>query len=374
MLIKKTKNMTDSERIAAENSNNQYLRTLTYAPVGMIVPYGGDTVPGAFLLCDGSALDTTEYADLFNVIGYIYGGSGDVFKIPNLSGATVSGISVKYIIKTANGITQQEVNDIVVNAVPKIAIDSNTGFMDAVICVKEGAMLNENGIPLDSDYLYKTIDTGSYAGKENTLPGGIAARDSRGNLWTGTPIDDEDSVNKKYVDNLAGVIHVMKESDSEVSLNSPAGDSYIQVNDKGDIVIHSENDVNFDGGRLMNICEPYDDADAANKRYVDQAVSDKISKPQIDGSPNTSAIVIHNQGGKIATIYIDDGSVAPKDDTSVAKNMIATRDSNGNLYTGEPVDNEDCVNKKYVDDLVGDIEAALDELHNYAQAIIGGAE
>ena len=32
------------------------------------------------------------------------------------------------------------------------------------------------------------------------------------------------------------------------------------------------------------------------------------------------------------------------------------------------------VSKEYVDDLVGDIDAALDELHNYAQALIGGNE
>ncbi len=371
MLIKKTKNMTDSERIAAENSNNQYLRTLTYAPVGMIVPYGGDTVPGAFLLCDGSALDTTEYADLFNVIGYIYGGSGDVFKIPNLSGATVSGISVKYIIKTANGITQQEVNDIVVNAVPKIAIDSNTGFMDAVICVKEGAMLNENGIPLDCDYLYKTIDTGSYAGKENTLPGGIAARDSRGNLWTGTPIDDEDSVNKKYVDNLDCVIHVTKDSDSEVSLNSPAGDSYIQVNDKGDIVIHSEYEVDFEGSRLVSICKPYDDTDAATKGYVDSTAKLKMPRIAEHDQYEAKAIII-KQNPKLQEI---DGKLYPADSDyqhlsidpiydkfSPKSGVLVVRDAKGNLYTGTPIDDQDCVPYSMYKTLLDRIEALEQKL------------
>ena len=39
-----------------------------------------------------------------------------------------------------------------------------------------------------------------------------------------------------------------------------------------------------------------------------------------------------------------------------------------------PTTDLECANKKYVDDLTGDIGSALDELHNYAQAIIGGAE
>ncbi|MBR3591591.1 MAG: tail fiber protein, partial [Clostridia bacterium] len=108
MIIKQTKEMTDSERIAAENSNNQYLRTLTYAPIGMIIPFGGSVIPNAFLLCDGSVLNTTEYADLFNAIGYTYGGSGDTFKIPDFVSTTLNDVSVKFIIKTANGITEKE--------------------------------------------------------------------------------------------------------------------------------------------------------------------------------------------------------------------------------------------------------------------------
>ena len=52
--------------------------------------------------------------------------------------------------------------------------------------------------------------------------------------------------------------------------------------------------------------------------------------------------------------------------------QIPCRQSNGNLFTNEPVKDLDCANKKYVDDKIGDIDSALDELHNYAQALIGG--
>lgn len=92
MLIKETNQMTESEKIAVRNSNNQYLKALAYAPVGMIIPFGGSNAPSTYLLCDGSSLDTTEYADLFSVIGYTYGGSGDIFNLPDLRGKTIVGL------------------------------------------------------------------------------------------------------------------------------------------------------------------------------------------------------------------------------------------------------------------------------------------
>ena len=91
MLIKQTTQMTDSEKIAAENSNNQFLQSLSFVAVGTIYPFAGSTIPDTFLLCDGSALDITEYSELFSVIGYTYGGSGDSFNIPDLRGKVLVG-------------------------------------------------------------------------------------------------------------------------------------------------------------------------------------------------------------------------------------------------------------------------------------------
>lgn len=91
MLIKQTTQMTDSERIATENSNNQFLQSLSFVAVGTIYPFAGSTIPDTFMLCDGSALDTTEYSELFSVIGHTYGGSGDSFNIPDLRGKVLVG-------------------------------------------------------------------------------------------------------------------------------------------------------------------------------------------------------------------------------------------------------------------------------------------
>jgi len=55
-------------------------------PVGSMTQYGGDAAPGGWLMCDGDELLTASYADLFAIIAYKYGGSGDNFKLPDLRG------------------------------------------------------------------------------------------------------------------------------------------------------------------------------------------------------------------------------------------------------------------------------------------------
>ena len=41
--------------------------------------------PAGFVVCDGRSLKKSEYAELFTVIGYTYGGSGDNFNLPNFA-------------------------------------------------------------------------------------------------------------------------------------------------------------------------------------------------------------------------------------------------------------------------------------------------
>lgn len=60
--------------------------TTNYVPCGVIIPlsYEPSTTPEDFLLCDGSSYTTTNYPNLFTLIGYTYGGSGTTFNIPDL--------------------------------------------------------------------------------------------------------------------------------------------------------------------------------------------------------------------------------------------------------------------------------------------------
>lgn len=57
-------------------------------PSGVIWPYGGSSAPTGFLICDGSAVSRTTYADLFAAIGTTYGiGNGTTtFNLPAAQG------------------------------------------------------------------------------------------------------------------------------------------------------------------------------------------------------------------------------------------------------------------------------------------------
>lgn len=65
-------------------------------PTGVILPYGGVTAPTNFLICDGSAVSRTTYANLFAVIGTRYGaGNGSTtFNVPKINdGSFVRGVA-----------------------------------------------------------------------------------------------------------------------------------------------------------------------------------------------------------------------------------------------------------------------------------------
>ena len=55
------------------------------APTGAVMAFAGSSAPEGWLVCDGSAVSRTTYADMFAVIGTTYG-SGDgstTFNLPN---------------------------------------------------------------------------------------------------------------------------------------------------------------------------------------------------------------------------------------------------------------------------------------------------
>lgn len=60
---------------------------------GMVAAFAGTTAPEGWLVCDGSAISRTDYADLFAQIGSTYGdGDGSTtFNLPDLSDCFVQG-------------------------------------------------------------------------------------------------------------------------------------------------------------------------------------------------------------------------------------------------------------------------------------------
>lgn len=72
---------------------------------GLIFPYAGSTAPAGFLLCDGSAVSRTTYADLFALIGTTYGaGDGSTtFNVPDLRGSVIVGAGQRIRTMTFDG-------------------------------------------------------------------------------------------------------------------------------------------------------------------------------------------------------------------------------------------------------------------------------
>lgn len=61
--------------------------------VGTVISFAGKTIPDGYLLCNGTAVSRSEYANLFQAIGTTYGvGNGQTtFNLPNLDSRFVEG-------------------------------------------------------------------------------------------------------------------------------------------------------------------------------------------------------------------------------------------------------------------------------------------
>jgi microcystin-dependent protein len=60
------------------NNNN-----IDYNIIGEIIFSVSNIAPNNFIVCNGQSLNVVDYQELFNVIGYNYGGSGESFNVPN---------------------------------------------------------------------------------------------------------------------------------------------------------------------------------------------------------------------------------------------------------------------------------------------------
>ena len=117
---------------------------------------------------------------------------------------------------------------------------------------------------------------------------------------------------------------------------------------------------------------------AQSGKAVAEAANGRTPKPTLEvGAPIKTVSVMNHNDYTIITdpdttiseyiandsafenVIVDDGAVWGKENVTLANGCIPTRDNHGNLWTGAPVDEADCANKKYVDEIVGDIEDLL---------------
>ena len=80
-------------------------------PIGSIVMWPGDTAPEGWLLCNGATYKRTEYLNLSNVIGFKYGGTKDILKVPNLQARFPLGASSKYSLGDTGGESTVTLNE-----------------------------------------------------------------------------------------------------------------------------------------------------------------------------------------------------------------------------------------------------------------------
>ena len=63
-------------------------------PPGTVKPYAGGVIPAGYLLCDGSAVSETTYAQLFAALGYAHGNpGGGQFNLPDYRGRFLRGVA-----------------------------------------------------------------------------------------------------------------------------------------------------------------------------------------------------------------------------------------------------------------------------------------
>jgi microcystin-dependent protein len=93
--------LTVTNTIKGTTENSNYAKN--GVPVGTLIDFAGATAPTGYLVCDGSSVSRTTYADLFAVIGTLYGaGDGSTtFGLPNLIDRVKQGASTAGTYKEA---------------------------------------------------------------------------------------------------------------------------------------------------------------------------------------------------------------------------------------------------------------------------------
>lgn len=67
-------------------TGNYYLNNYVLIPAGTIIQSAAITQPDGWLDCSGQILSKVVYANLFNAIGYTYGGADLSFNVPDMRG------------------------------------------------------------------------------------------------------------------------------------------------------------------------------------------------------------------------------------------------------------------------------------------------
>ncbi len=147
--------------------------------VGAIKPWGKATAPVGYVLCDGTAISRTTYAELFTVIGTTYG-AGDTattFNVPNLQGKTPQGYdgSTYNLAGTggANTVTVAVTNNQAASSTDTLAV-SVTGSIDNTSLTTAQLASHGHGLPLNGSYSPTVTWGWTGGGNKNISPSGTS--------------------------------------------------------------------------------------------------------------------------------------------------------------------------------------------------------
>jgi hypothetical protein len=148
--------------------------------------------------------------------------------------------------------------------------------------------------------------------------------------------------------NLDPVKTVKIDRGTNTTLTSPNGKYFMGISDDGLAVLNSNRggQTSANNTRIILLANPLTPSDAATKQYVDDAISN-VGSGSADLSNYYTKTEVDDKVGDLANTVGD------------------FNDDISDLYTKK-------ADKTYVDELVGDIDSALTELHNYARALIEG--
>jgi len=135
-------------------------------PIGMMFPFASETIPAGYLLCDGTTYETEDYPELFAVIGYSFGGSGDFFIVPDMVNRAVVGAGDSFSFASTGGAETHTLSE------SEIPAHSHSIPFTADVPTQEGIGINRNvTVPL----LTENTGLSGGGGSHNNMQPYIAA-------------------------------------------------------------------------------------------------------------------------------------------------------------------------------------------------------
>jgi len=172
-------NLTIGHNLTAYNyyaRGNFYLNDYILIPAGTIIQSASIVEPNGWFDCDGRQLSNNVYVNLFNSIGYTYGGSDNSFNIPDIRGRVCvgSGSGNALTSRTLGSIGGEENHTLTVNEMP-----SHTHSLTRRSNPDAGAYDTNSGHKFESSAsttdredlgLFNTNSTGSGSSHNNMQP------------------------------------------------------------------------------------------------------------------------------------------------------------------------------------------------------------